>query len=70
MRVSLLEFLIFSVLAIGLGLVVLTAVVYAASHLLMTPLAGWPALSLAQSTSMAAVLWLVLWGLRAALSRD
>lgn len=69
MRVSLLEFLVIGAVATLVGLVALSVVAFAVSHLLLTPLVGWPALSLAQSIGAGLALLLVLWTVRAMLVR-
>lgn len=65
MRVSLLEFLVIGAVAALVGLAALSAVAFAVSHLLLTPLVGWPPLSLAQSVGAGLALLLVVWVARA-----
>lgn len=65
MRANLLEFLAIGAVVILVGLVALSVVAFAVSHLLLTPLVGWPALSLAQSVGAGLALLLVVWAVRA-----
>ena len=66
---NLLEFLVFWALTVGIGLAILTGVVWAVSHLALVPILGGPALSGSQAVGVALALLLVLWVLRSALSR-